>query len=60
MDVTGILVALLVFGIVGYLAYFVIMKFLPEPIKTPALAITGVLLLIVLLGYAGGHGLVIR
>lgn len=65
MDIIGILIALLIFCGIGYLAYWIIVKFLPEPMRTAALAITGVVLLIVLLSYAGGYipvgrGIVIR
>lgn len=52
MSITAILIFLLIFFGIAYLAYWVITKFLPEPMKVIALAITGVLLLIVLLGAA--------
>lgn len=65
MDVTALLIFILIFGLIAYGAYYIITKFLPEPIRTPALAIVGVLLLIVLLSAATGylpmgHGVVIK
>lgn len=62
MNVTALLIAILVLFIailvlfiVGYGAYVVITKFMPEPLRTPVLAIVGVILLIIILGYATGE-----
>jgi hypothetical protein len=49
MSLIDLLIALLVICVLGYVAYWIITKFFPEPMRTPALAITGVLLLIILL-----------
>ena len=43
------LIFLVVFGVIAYVAYWIITKFFPEPAKIPALAIVGVILLIILL-----------
>jgi membrane protein DedA with SNARE-associated domain len=51
MTLIGALIFLVVFAVGGYLAFWIITKFLPEPAKTPALAIVGVILLVVLLVY---------
>jgi hypothetical protein len=47
---TVVSLILLVVGIVvvGWLAHWIITSFLPEPVRMPALAIVGVLLLLVL------------
>ncbi len=55
MSVTSLLIAILLLFLVGYGAYIVITKFMPEPLRTPVLAIVGVILLIVILGYATGE-----
>ncbi len=64
MSVTALLVTILLLFIVGYGAYIVVTRFMPEPLRTPVLAIVGVILLIVILGYATGeispHGLTLR
>ncbi len=66
MDIIGILIALLVFGCLFYLGFFIINKCFAEPIRPVALAILGVVFLIILLSYAsgnlplGGHALVIK
>lgn len=49
MTVVDLLIALFVLFIIGFVAYWIITKFLPEPMRTPALAVVGLLLLIVLL-----------
>lgn len=49
MTLVGVLIFLVVFAVGAYLAYWIITKFFPEPAKTPALAIVGVILLIVLI-----------
>ncbi len=49
MTLIDVLIVLGIILVVGCAAYWIITKFLPEPIRTPALAITGVLLLIFLL-----------
>ena len=49
MTLASILVFLVIFAVVAYLAYYVITSFFPEPARTPALAIVGILLLLVLL-----------
>ena len=52
MTITGMLMLLLLIVVLGCVAYWIITKFMPEPIRTPALAIVGVLLLILLLSQA--------
>jgi len=49
MTVTSILIFLVVFAVIAYLAYWIVTSFFPEPARTPALAIIGILLLLVLL-----------
>lgn len=49
MTVIQVLVALLVIVGVGYLAYWIITKFFPEPMRMIALAIVGVILLVFLM-----------
>lgn len=49
MTLIGIIVFLVIFAVIAYVAYWVITKFFPEPAKTPALAIVGVLLLLALI-----------
>lgn len=51
----GLLIALLIFCCIAYLAYWIITKFFPEPMRVIALAVIGVVLLIVLLSYVGGY-----
>lgn len=55
MSVTALLITILLLFIVGYGAYIVITRFMPEPMRTPILAIVGVILLIIILGYATGE-----
>jgi hypothetical protein len=54
----GILIWAVVIFIIAWVAYYVITTFMPEPIRTPILAVVGVILLIIVL-YAlmGGGGL---
>lgn len=55
----GILIWVIVLLIIAYVAYYIINTFFPEPIRTPALLVVGLLLLLVIL-YAivgGGPGL---
>lgn len=49
MTIVSVLLVLLVILVLGSAAYWIITKFFEEPIRTPALGIVGVLLLIVLL-----------
>lgn len=49
MTIIQILVFLVAFAVVAYLAYWVITKFFPAPAQMPALAIVGLLLLLALL-----------
>lgn len=49
MDLLGILVLLVVVAVVAFLCHWVITSFFPEPARTPALAIVGLLLLLILL-----------
>lgn len=51
MTLIEFLIAIVIFAVVAYLAYWLITKFFPEPAKTPALAVVGVILLILLLAY---------
>jgi hypothetical protein len=44
-----LLIALVILGVFAWLAHWVITSYFPEPAKTPALLITGVIFLIVLL-----------
>lgn len=50
MTIFGMLLIVLGIVVVGSLAYWIITKFIPPPAQMLALAIVGVLLLIVLLG----------
>ena len=49
MTLIGALIFLVIFAVAAYLAFWVINSFFPEPARTPALAIVGVILLIVLI-----------
>lgn len=49
MALVPALIFLVVFAVVAYLCYYVITTFFPEPARTPALAIVGLVLLIVLI-----------
>jgi len=49
MTLTGALVFLVILAVVAYLAYWIITRFFPEPARTPALAIVGVILLLFVL-----------
>lgn len=52
MTLAGMLLLLLLILVLGSAAYWIITKFMPEPIRTPALAVVGVLLLLLLLSQA--------
>lgn len=54
MDLISILIALVVFGIVFYIGYYIITTCFPEPIRKVALMILGLIALLVLLGYFTG------
>jgi hypothetical protein len=49
MSLIQLLIFVVAFFGVAWLSWWVITKFLPPPVQTPALAIVGVILLIVLL-----------
>ena len=49
MTLITFLVFIVCFAIVAYVAYWVITKFFPAPAQMPALAVVGLLLLLVLL-----------
>lgn len=49
MTLISALILLVVLVVIGYVAYWIITKFFPEPIRNIALIVVGVLLLIVLL-----------
>lgn len=49
MTIIGLLMLVLFVIVVGSLAYWIITKFLPEPMRMIALAIVGLLLLVVVL-----------
>jgi Kef-type K+ transport system membrane component KefB len=51
VDILTVLFYLILFGCVVWLAAWIIEKYLPEPAKTPAKAICGILFLIILLGW---------
>lgn len=54
MTLISLLLAILFIAIVGYVAYWLIVKFIPVGIfRTVSLAIVGILLLIVLLSQVG-------
>lgn len=50
------LVFLVILAVIAYVAYYIITTFFPEPAKTPALAIVGILLLLFLLSQVSGMG----
>ncbi len=56
----NLLIWLVVLAVVAYVAYYVITTFLPEPVKTPALAIVGLILLILLIQHFFGGGSELR
>lgn len=43
------IITIIIFFAVAFFAYWIITRFFPEPIKTPALVVMGVILLIILL-----------
>lgn len=49
MTVLQLVLLILVIAIVGYVAYWIINKFFAEPVRTPALLVVGLLLLVALL-----------
>jgi hypothetical protein len=49
MTLTSFLIFIICFAVLAYLAYWVITKFFPAPAQMPALAVVGLLLLLVLL-----------
>ncbi len=49
MTLISFLIFIVCFAIVAYVAYWLVTRFFPEPARTPALAIVGILLLLVLL-----------
>jgi hypothetical protein len=56
-----VLVAVLIVLVIAYAAKYVIDSFFTEPVRMPALLITGVILLLVLLFAISGHfGVVLR
>lgn len=52
MTLAAMLLLLLFILVLGCAAFWIINKFMPEPMRTPALAIVGVLLLLLLLTQA--------
>lgn len=56
-----IIIFLVFFAVIAYLAYWVITKFFADPIQMPALAITGLVLLWVLYEkFSGAHTFFLR
>ncbi len=49
MNLTNLIIAILFFGLLAYGLYWVITTFFEPPIRTPLLAIAGVILLLILL-----------
>lgn len=49
MTLISMLIAICVLAVIGWVAYWIITKFFPEPLRTPALAVVGLILLIILL-----------
>ena len=49
MTLMGFLLVILVVAVVAFLAHWIITQYFAEPLKTPALLVVGVILLIVLL-----------
>lgn len=49
MSLASVLIFLVVFAVAAYLAYYIITSFFPEPARTPALAVVGLVLLLVLI-----------
>jgi Na+-driven multidrug efflux pump len=43
------IISIIIFLVVAFFAYWIITHFFPEPIKTPALLVMGVILLIILI-----------
>lgn len=54
MDLVSLLIALLVFCVAFYLGYWIISKCFPEPMRVIAMAVLGVVFLIILIGYFTG------
>lgn len=48
-----LLINLLFIALIGYLAYWLVTHFFPKPVRTVALVIVGVILLLALLGLLG-------
>ena len=49
MDVISLLVWIVIIFALAWCAYYVITTFFPEPVRTPALLLVGVVLLIIIL-----------
>jgi hypothetical protein len=49
MTLISALILLCVLFVIGFVAYWIITKFFPEPIRTPALIVVGIILLGILL-----------
>lgn len=56
----AILIWAVVLFIVAWIAYYVITTFMPEPLRTPLLAVVGLLLLIIILYAIMGGGAIPR
>jgi hypothetical protein len=55
MALIPLLISILVLFLIAWLAYWVITTFFPEPVRMVALAIVGVILLLIILGMLTGH-----
>lgn len=53
MSLVTLLVTLIVLGVIGYVAAYIIDRFFPAPINMPAKVLVGLLLLLVLLQKTG-------
>lgn len=52
----NLLIWLVILAVIAYVAYHIITTFLPEPVRTPALAIVGLILPILLIQHFFGGG----
>lgn len=53
MDPISLVIAIVVIGVLAWVAFWIIDRAFPEPIRTPAKVIVGLVLLLALLGYGG-------
>ncbi len=51
MTLIDFIIVLAAVAIIAFVAHYIITTFFPEPVKTPALLVVGIILLIILVAY---------